>query len=258
MKKNIYFGMALLAAATLSLSSCGAGKQATVADLAGEWEVVSLEGDELNGGELPYMGFNTMDGRVYGYAGCNRLSGTLDKTSAAGAISFANMASTRMMCADMATEDRLLSVLHNVKTYKFGDKGSILFSDENGRVVAQLRKRCGEMKAGALQGEWRIESVDGLPSEGNAETQPTIWFDTEEKLTHGNAGCNTFDGSYALGKGQSLKFSQMSVTMRMCADMAFEQRLLAAFDDVAAFGALRGGKAGLFDTAGQLIIVLAR
>lgn len=258
MKRNFYFGMALLAAATLSLSSCGAGKQATMADLAGEWDVVALEGDDLKGDELPYMGFNTTEGRVYGYAGCNRLTGILDKTNAAGAISFDNMASTRMMCADMATEDRMLSVLRDVKAYRFGDKGSIFFADGAGRVVAQLRKRCGEMKADALQGEWKIVSAGGFPAEGSTETQPTIWFDTEEKLTHGNAGCNTFDGSYSLGKGQSLKFSQMSVTMRMCADMAFEQRLLAAFDDVAAFGALRGGKAGLFDSAGQLLIVLAR
>lgn len=129
-------------------------------------------------------------------------------------------------------------------------------TDAQGNVVALLQKRNGKMSESGLQGEWKILSADGMPASG--ESTPTIWFDTEENLTHGNAGCNTFNGEYTVGKDQALRFGTMAVTMRMCDDMEFEQKFLQVLDQVATFGKLPNGNAGLFDENGRLLIELAR
>ena len=115
----------------------------------------------------------------------------------------------------------------------------------------------GKLSHSDLQGEWTIVSVAGMSNDA-AEEKPTIWFDTKEHLTHGNASCNTFDGSYTTGRNQSLKFGNLALTMRMCANMDFEDKLMKTIDDVASFGKLANGNVGLFNAAGEMLIELAR
>lgn len=67
------------AAMALALASCGAGKQATIADLGGEWVITSADGNALKAETTPFIGINAADGSVYGSTGCNNLVGTLDK-----------------------------------------------------------------------------------------------------------------------------------------------------------------------------------
>ena len=54
------------AAMALALASCGAGKQATIADLGGEWVITSADGNTLNAETTPFIGINAADGTVYG------------------------------------------------------------------------------------------------------------------------------------------------------------------------------------------------
>lgn len=161
-----------------------------------------------------------------------------------------------MMCADMTSERIVMDMLNKAKGYKFNGKSELQLTDAQGNVVALLQKRNGKMSESGLQGEWKILSADGMPAAG--ESTPTIWFDTEENLTHGNAGCNTFNGEYTVGKDHALRFGTMAVTMRMCDDMEFEQKFLQVLDQVATFGKLPNGNAGLFDENGRLLIELAR
>ena len=42
----------------LALASCGAGKQATIADLGGEWVITSADGNTLNAETTPFIGIN--------------------------------------------------------------------------------------------------------------------------------------------------------------------------------------------------------
>lgn len=244
------------AAMALALASCGAGKQATIADLGGEWVITSADGNTLNAETTPFIGINAADGTVYGSTGCNNLVGTLDKNQKPGTVDFSQLGSTRMMCADMTSERIVMDMINKAKGYKFNGKSELQLTDAQGNVVALLQKRNGKMSESSLQGEWKILSADGMPASG--ESAPTIWFDTEENLTHGNAGCNTFNGEYTVGKDQALRFGTMAVTMRMCDDMEFEQKFLQVLDQVATFGKLPNGNAGLFDENGRLLIELAR
>ena len=85
----------------LALASCGAGKQATIADLGGEWVITSADGNTLNAETTQFIGINAADGTVYGSTGCNNLVGTLDKNQKPGTVDFSQLGSTRMMCADI-------------------------------------------------------------------------------------------------------------------------------------------------------------
>ena len=100
----------------LALASCGAGKQATIADLGGEWVITSADGNTLNAETTPFIGINAADGTVYGSTGCNNLVGTLDKNQKPGTVDFSQLGSTRMMCADMTSERIVMDMLnvHNI------------------------------------------------------------------------------------------------------------------------------------------------
>ena len=50
------------AAMAVALASCGAGKQATIADLGGEWVITSADGNTLNAETTPFIGINAADG----------------------------------------------------------------------------------------------------------------------------------------------------------------------------------------------------
>ncbi len=242
--------------ATMLLASCGSSKQASIAELNGEWEITSIEGNAVKAETTPYIGINASNGSVYGNAGCNQITGSINKNQKPGTIDFSQLGSTRMMCADMAAERTVMDMLNRAKGYKI-DKSTLLLTDAGGRTIAQLQNRKGKLAHADLQGEWTIVSVDGMGSE-EAEEKPTIWFDTEEHLTHGNAGCNSFDGSYTTGGNQTIKFGNLALTMRLCGNMDFEDKLTKTIDDVASFGKLPNGNVGMFGAAGEMLIELAR
>lgn len=252
----------LLAAsiAVLTLAACGTNKKADIANLAGEWDVIAIGGKTMPvADKMPYIGINAGEGRIYGFAGCNRLVGSLDTTAAPGVISFDKVGATRMLCADMTTENGMLDMLKKTKGAKFDGKETVALTDASGAIVGRLQKRIGKMKHSDLQGEWKIVSADGFPSKGQTEEQPVIWFDTEEHLTHGSSGCNTFYGSYTTGDGQKLSFSSdMAASLKLCPNMEFEQKLLAAIGETKSYGMMYGGRVGLFDESGQLLIILER
>ena len=110
----------LIVLAVAGLCSCSSSKKATIADMKGEWDIVSLNGEAVNTGvaEQPFIGFDTEEGRIYGKSGCNRILGQLDMTAAPGEISFAQMGSTRMACPDMDLENNVLQTLSGVTEYK--------------------------------------------------------------------------------------------------------------------------------------------
>lgn len=150
------------AAMALALASCGAGKQATIADLGGEWVITSADGNTLNAETTPFIGINAADGTVYGSTGCNNLVGTLDKNQKPGTVDFSQLGSTRMMCADMTSERIVMDMLNKAKGYKFNGKSELQLTDAQGNVVALLQKRNGKMSESSLQGEWKIPSADRI------------------------------------------------------------------------------------------------
>lgn len=252
--------LCLIALAVAGLCSCSSSKKATIADMKGEWDIVSLNGEAVKAGvaEQPFIGFDTKEGRIYGRSGCNRILGQLDMTAAPGEISFAQMGSTRMACPNMDLENNVLQTLSGVTGYKKTGNDSFTFYNADKKAVAVVKKRCGVMKPSELAGEWLIISVEGVEAKSEMDIAPFMAFDLEESRVNGNAGCNLFNSAITLEEGQSIAFSLGASTMMSCPDMELEQLVLGALGKIRKYGRMSNGNLGLFDHSGNVCIELKK
>lgn len=121
---------------------CGnTSKTVTVADLAGEWEILKVKGKSVKAEETPFLGFDVTEKQLYGNAGCNSLMGTLEiDEEKKNALSFGAVGSTKRMCADMSAENAILPALEEVKGFSLEGENLVL-TNEAGNEVLELRKR---------------------------------------------------------------------------------------------------------------------
>ncbi len=102
------------------------------AQLAGDWRVITIDGAAIPAhlaGQLAQpltVSFDVAEGRVYGYSGCNRFSGTYRRADQPFAL--AGLASSKMYCeATAELESRILQALAGVRQFRVdGDKLSLL------------------------------------------------------------------------------------------------------------------------------------
>lgn len=122
------------------LSSCASQKSAYF--VGGEWNVVSLNGESVTpSDETPFLGFDQEKGHIYGFTGCNRLTGSINlKKLANGKPDFSQMGMTRMMCPDNKYERPFMDALSRVKTSEIKDS-EILLKDAQGKVIITLKKK---------------------------------------------------------------------------------------------------------------------
>jgi len=129
----------------IALASCATtNKTVTLNDIAGEWNIVEVNGETLDTSKSdtkPFIGFDLKEGRVYGSSGCNRIMNKIDLNAKAGTIDLQNMASTMMMCPDMDTERKVLDALTKAKSYRKAGKNKVELCDANGKKVALLTKK---------------------------------------------------------------------------------------------------------------------
>ena len=138
MKKTVLKATALLLAGA-GMTACGSSKQAVQpVDLTGEWNIVAINGDTVHAANKPFIGLDMADKRVYGNAGCNRMMGTFEIDSLnPGKIQFGQIGTTRMICPDMDTENKVLQTLNNVKGYAGTEEGLVL-TDTEGNTLMTL------------------------------------------------------------------------------------------------------------------------
>ena len=253
MKKNFISAAAF---AAVLLSSCGTATKSV--DISGEWNVVSVEGKQVTGN--PYIGFDTENGRLYGNAGCNRIMGGLEIDSVnPGHIGLTNVASTRMMCPDMETEQKVLEALNEVAGFKSSATG-VELTDKDGKVLISLEKReAPAVSVNDINGEWKISKVEGAAVEV-ADKTPFLSFNVAENAVHGNGGCNIINGSFSQEEGNpsSLKFGHMISTMMAGPGMETERKVLAAMNKVASFVVNEDGTLSLMDAENNEVLLLVK
>ena len=113
-----------------------------LSSLNGEWKVVAVNGTALPAMEnVPAFNLDMTTHRIGGNSGCNRLSGEIRHDAAVeNSISFANVASTRMACPDMDTENQVLSALNQVCAYGMLANGHLALMAEGSTVVLELER----------------------------------------------------------------------------------------------------------------------
>lgn len=115
----------------------------TVAELQGEWNVVSVFNSPIpeTVEKVPFLIFDTKGNKISGNAGCNRLTGKLNINGENRlSISIPPVATTKMACPDMETENNILSALSSVKTFGRLDGKRIALYTSGGVEVLVLQK----------------------------------------------------------------------------------------------------------------------
>ncbi len=247
-------------AGTLVLASCASSQKVSSGKVEGEWNIKQVNGKTiaLTSGQVPFLGFNAKEGRVYGFSGCNRVMASFDAKS--GKLFFDNMGSTMMACPDMQVETEVLGAITTAKSLRTLANNELALCDESGKQVATLERRSLPMDYAAFDGDWHIVSVNGQPIANNLETVPTLSFDTKEHRLDGTTGCNRIMGNIETGKDgkQDLSFGQVASTRMMCADMELEREILAVLPIVKSFGKLLNGNVALFSDDSMLLMELSK
>jgi heat shock protein HslJ len=162
-------------------------------------------------------------GKVSGFAGCNVYA-------ASAAISGATLkigpaATTSMACDPAITkvETAYLANLAKSATFTATSDALTIFGSDGKQLLAY-----GAAAANPLEGEW---NVTGYNTGTQAVTSPmagttlTATF-TADGQVGGNAGCNSFSGTYKLD-GTALTVGPLATTMKACEQKTMDQE--AAF-----------------------------
>ena len=176
-----------------------------------------------------------------------------------GKIGFTGVASTRMMCPDMETEQKVLEALNEVAGYQASATG-VELTDKDGKVLISLEKReAPAVSVNDINGEWIISKVDGVVVEV-ADKTPFLSFNVADNAVHGNGGCNIINGSFSQeeGNASSLKFGQMISTMMAGPGMETEGKVLEAMNKVTSFVVNEDGTLSLMDAGNNEVLLLVK
>ena len=111
-----------------------------LAFLNGAWRVTAIDGNEISAKIKIVLDVDQK--QVHGNAGCNLLNGeitiNLDKGNG---IEFKNLATSRMTCPDIATEQKFLLALENVDTAAKGPNADTAYlKNSAGQVIISLKR----------------------------------------------------------------------------------------------------------------------
>ena len=252
--KKVFLSIAMVSAL---LSSCGTANKSV--NLSGEWNIVSVSGQEVTADKDAYIGFDMEKGRLYGNAGCNNIMASVSVDAKKNTVELSNVASTRKMCMDMKLEEQVLNALGKVTSYKTTDNG-IELTDAEGNILFGLEKMdAADVKASDLDGEWFISKVNGNAVKV-VEKVPFIAFDAAAKKVHGTGGCNIFNGDFSQKKNESssLIFGDLATTMMAGPGMEQEGTILPEFEKVRSFIKNANGTISLLDADKKEVIVLKK
>lgn len=110
--------------------------------LNGAWKVDAIKGVKVPASANIKIVIDVDECKIHGNAGCNLLNGTivvnLDKGDG---IEFKDLATTRMMCPDMATEQQFLLALEEVDTAVQGaTTDQAVMKDSQGKIVLTMHR----------------------------------------------------------------------------------------------------------------------
>ena len=201
MRKNWIIAASAAALAVVG-SSCSSTKSMNLDELSGRWEVTGVNGKEVKmsapDAQLPYLGFDVVNGRLSGNAGCNSIMGSFPTTEAAGKISFGDVATTRMMCPDMEVEQSVVQALGNVAGYKGEGTDKVALVNAEGSLLLSLKKVKADITSADLNGTWRIQTLAGKElTPPDADTAYTVTFDAKEGTFSCSTGCNVLGGAFS-------------------------------------------------------------
>jgi heat shock protein HslJ len=201
-------GLGLLLLAVLAVGCAGDDSTTTdPAELEGvPW--VHLAGVDVDGWEAtpPTMTFE--DGRVSGFSGCNRFSGTY--TAGDGTLAIDEVEATEIACAPPADEvERVfLDAIARVASWRKDDELRLADEDDEELLRFAPATPAGSWAATGFVREGVFRTL--LPG-----TEITLELEDEGQVS-GSAGCNTYTTTYEIDAA-TIRISDPEATRRSCA-----------------------------------------
>lgn len=226
-------------------------------DIEGYWSIinagdVAIDRDE----DMPYIIFDTEQGRFYANNGCNTLNGSFKYEK--GNVEFFGVISTLRYCADVKYEMPINRVIAENRPWKLavvkqGSETFVQFVDADGTVMMKMR-RCD---MSFLNGNFKVDAINGLES---VELPAEIFFDLDQLKVHGNTGCNYFNGVIYLDHRQAnaVDFSNMALTRMACPNSDQETAIIVALEQAATAAPNGRNKVVILDGEGKALMTLVR
>lgn len=107
----------------------------------GAWAVTDVEGRKIKEDSGVTLAFDLKDLSIHGNAGCNVLNGRIVMNpDVQNAISFTNVATTRMTCPEIELEQQVLGALNRVAAISAVDDDTANLLDSAGQTLMTLKR----------------------------------------------------------------------------------------------------------------------
>lgn len=225
----------------------------------GQWQIAAVGDTKITGEEnLPYVNFQPSTGRFFASDGCNIVNGDYVLRSD-GVMVFSNTLSTMKYCADVPYADAIGAALNGqerltAESYRLGQDTYLYLKNAAGKAVLTLRRHNMEF----LNGNWLVTSINGKQID---DEECNIFIDIAELKTHGNTGCNYFNGDIYIDPAatNAIDFSNMGVTRMACYKTAQETAMLVALEEATtAIAGKNDNTVLLLDRNGKQVMTLKR
>lgn len=227
-------------------------------EISGEWKVLTINGHEAEGETAPYLLFEPSNGRLYGNNGCNTINGQYDVNPSAGTLRITNLITTMRLCAqNFSTEREINIALDKVRKYTWTFTPELLYTldflDENGNVLMTLQRQDFDF----LNGAWRVTAIK---NEKDTNPDAKLVFDIDLQKLHGNTGCNVINGNITIDMGEinSITINNLISTRMLCPNMAAENALIIALEEVMYARPIRANECQLLNGKQEPVITLVR
>ncbi len=108
---------------------------------------------------------------------------------------------------------------------RFKTDGDVMKSYDSESEFSVLKRVKNTMVLG--QNKWILESMNGKEINPNKDNSKVVLFFGEDGTARGNAGCNSFNGSYANSEADgTIKFGHLAMTKKMCGFMGVEDEFV--------------------------------
>lgn len=190
------------------------------------WNLTTLEGQVVSSipNQEKTIHFTLQEGgKVTGFAGCNNFNGnyTLEKGNR---IRFSKIAATKMACPHVVVKEfDFLQVFELADNFTVNGNNLMLNVGRRAPLAVFTKNTLSDTDI--REKYWKLKTLEGQAVTMSKNQEKEIYFmlKTGENRVQGFSGCNTFNGTYTLEKGNRIKFSQMLSTMRACPDVEVKE-----------------------------------
>lgn len=232
-------------------------EMAKTVNIGGDWAIETVMGKKAVGETVPFIKFAPDEKRIYGNNGCNVINAQYDINAAKGTISFSNLATTMMLCADTnITDAEVGQALGQAAKYSLddGEPDKILtLYDAEGKAVMTLMHRDFHF----LDGTWAVVAIDGEKVDIDGMK---IALDVDEKHLHGNTGCNIINGELEtdMDTPNAISFSKIGMTRMACPNSGWETRMTMALEEAVTAKRISKDEIEFIGSNGQQVMLLKR